>query len=50
MGKPASIGALWRRYRVSIIFPILSLGAIYADWSHTQKYKKLLQEQQQQQQ
>lgn len=28
-----------RKYGVSIIFPVLSLSAIYADYSHTQAWK-----------
>jgi hypothetical protein len=47
MGKLAEIGVLWRRLRVSIIFPVLSFSAIYADYSHTQKYKNELKQQQQ---
>jgi hypothetical protein len=41
MGKLA-IGALWRRYRVSILFPVFSLSAIFADWNYTRKYKNAL--------
>lgn len=29
----------FRYYRVNIIFISLAAGAIYADWSHTQKWK-----------
>jgi hypothetical protein len=42
MGKELQIGALWRRYRVSILFPVFSLAAIFADWNHTRKYKNAL--------
>lgn len=40
VAQPISYGFLWRKYRVSIIFPILAISSIYADYSHTQKYKQ----------
>lgn len=40
VGKPSQVALFWRTYRVSILFPVFSLSAIIADYSHTQKYKK----------
>ncbi|CAG9802532.1 unnamed protein product [Chironomus riparius] len=42
MGQVSTIGVFLRRYRVSILFPTFSIGAIVADYAHTQKYKKSL--------
>lgn len=43
VGQPSTLALFWRKYRVSIIFPLLSFSAIFADYSHTQKYKKSLE-------
>lgn len=40
VGQPSALALFWRRYRVSIIFPVLSIGSIFADYSHTQSFKK----------
>ena len=37
---PSTIGLFWRRYRVSIIFPIFTISAIAADYTRTLDYKK----------
>lgn len=42
VGQASALGLFWRRYRVSIIFPTLALSAIFADYSHTQKFKASL--------
>ncbi|XP_058840764.1 uncharacterized protein LOC131696231 [Topomyia yanbarensis] len=34
-----SLMSLWRRYRVVIIFPTLTISSIAADLSHTRKWK-----------
>lgn len=39
LGQPTQLAVFWRRNRVSIIFPILAFGAIFADYFHTQGYK-----------
>ena len=28
------------RYLPSVLFPVVCFGAIYADWSHTRKWKQ----------
>lgn len=35
----AGLLTAWRKYRVVILFPTFVTAAIYADWSHTQKWK-----------
>lgn len=31
---------LIRRYSLTVACPVLALGSIYADWSHTRKWKQ----------
>lgn len=38
-----NFGRLYHKYVVAISFPVISFCLIYADWSHTQKWKKSLQ-------
>lgn len=38
-----NIGRLYHKYVTAITFPVVFFGLIYADWSHTQKWKKNLQ-------
>ncbi|XP_068085889.1 uncharacterized protein [Anabrus simplex] len=44
-GTLSSIGRLWRRYRVVIIFPTIAGTTIFADIIHTRRWKaqKLLE-------
>ncbi|ETN60950.1 hypothetical protein AND_007412 [Anopheles darlingi] len=46
------IRQFWGKYKVCIIFPALSLGAIWSDYNYTRQWKKqqLLEQQKQQQQ
>lgn len=37
--NPSAALRFWRKNRVSIIFPVLAIASIYADWNHNQKYK-----------
>lgn len=37
--QPSKLALFWRRNTVSIVFPILSFGAIFADYTHNQKFK-----------
>ncbi|XP_058455925.1 uncharacterized protein LOC131433122 [Malaya genurostris] len=43
-----SLLSLWRRYRVVIIFPALTISSIAADYTHTRKWKLSQQQQQHQ--
>ena len=40
VGQPSALALFWRKYRVSILFPVLSFSAILADYTHTQGFKK----------
>lgn len=37
--QPSQLAAFLRRYSVSILFPALTFGAIFADYNHNRKYK-----------
>lgn len=39
VARSISFGQLIRKYSLVIIFPTLTAGAIYADYSHTQRWK-----------
>ena len=41
MGLPFTFARSWRRYGISLLFPIAAAGLIYSDYSNTQKYKAL---------
>lgn len=39
VARSFSFGQLIRKYSLVIIFPTFTAGAIYADYSHTQRWK-----------
>jgi len=40
MGKPNALLTFWRKYKIVIFFPTFTASTIYADYSHTQKWKQ----------